>query len=121
MNKIIFTIPRLTPSENRLLRMHWRKLHQERSTWAREVLIATNAIDYPKAKKGERRKVEITSYRVSLLDPVNFVGGLKHLEDALVDFKLIWDDNMEHEELRPKQEKVKKRALQRTEVTVSYP
>lgn len=121
MNSITFNIPRLTPSEGKYLRMHWRRLHQERAMWKAEILVAINNLDYPQAKQGEKRKVEITSYRVSLLDPVNFVGGFKYLEDALVDYKLIWDDNMEHEELRPKQVKVKHRAEQRTEITVTYP
>lgn len=121
MKQVVFTIPRITPSLNKLLRMHYRTRMVERESWEKEVLIGLFAVECPKAKHNEKRSVDITSYRISLLDHDNFIGGLKILIDALKNLKYIYDDDLEHLYLEAKQEKVAKRKEQRTEVIITYP
>ncbi len=52
-----------------------------------------------------KRKVRIISYRKRIMDPDNFVGGLKPLIDALVLNHLLVDDSNKFMILEPKQER----------------
>ena len=94
MTTFTFEIPELTPSLNKLVkgRTHWREYRKEREDWFYRVKLATQDIDIPPAAAMEARKVEVTSYRVSLLDPDNLAGGMKILWDALTAAGVIFDD-----------------------------
>ncbi len=89
-----FTIPELTPSLNKLIkgRTHWREYKQMKLDWFYRIKLATQDIDIPPAAAMEARKVEVTSYRISLLDSDNLAGGMKILWDALTAAGIIYDD-----------------------------
>lgn len=104
MHKIFLSIPRLTPSNNVLLRMHYMKRHQLSKTWLQEVTIAAVESKLgtlpPFVRKEERRTVIVISYRRRRLDPDNYAAGLQPLLNALKKRGLIWDDHEKYIELR---------------------
>lgn len=72
-----------------------------------------------RAKEGEKRKVKIRSYRKSLVDKDNLIGGMKPLIDALRDRQLIFDDDDSHLELlEVKLIKVKSKAETKTDILI---
>jgi len=120
MTTFTFTIDDITLSNNKLLRMHWKNRCDLRDDWFKLVKLATQYLDIPQAKKFERRKVEVNSYRLSLLDQDNLAGGMKILWDAMVKAKYLWDDNEEFLETgKPGQGRVGKRKDQRTEIRLT--
>ena len=121
MSELHLSIPRLTPSNNQLLRMHYMTRHNLNITWRWAVVAAILEEDLappPDAKKEERRVVIIISYRPRRLDPDNYTGGLKPLLDALKKRNLIYDDHEKYIDLRPFQRAERDR--QRTEVIISW-
>jgi len=101
MIKII--IDKLTPSNNKLLRMHWRKRHQLNQEWRDEIYFWCMNNLKSITPKSEKKKVKIISYRKKLIDPDNFTGGLKPCVDALKYSRLIFDDSPEYLELETEQ------------------
>ena len=100
-----FTIPRLTPSNNELLRMHHMERAKLNNTWFWEIKAAANAFEHnrdviPRCAAPVKRGVRIVSYRKQKMDADNFFGGLKPLIDALVSVRLIWDDSPDLLELK---------------------
>ena len=89
-----FQIDDLTPSLNKLVkgRTHWSEYRRWQEDWFKRVKLATQRLEIPHAADGEKRKLEVTSYRVALLDEDNLKGGMKLLLDALVDAKYLHDD-----------------------------
>lgn len=67
---------------------------------------------------GDRKKLMIVSYRKKLLDPDNFIGGLKLLIDSLVDIHLLYDDSLEYLELQGPEQKIDLKNP-RTEIYIS--
>jgi hypothetical protein len=120
MNSVTFSIPRITQSLNKHLRLHWRERHKLKDTWGWEVKVATFDHDIPPAKTLEFRRVKIASYRNSFLDPDNLYGGVKILVDRLVEQGLLYDDRQSCLDLTVTQEHVKKRNEQRTEITLMW-
>ena len=120
---ITLIIPRITPSNNILIRKNWRYRHQLLKTWEQEVRVFVYEFDrdnpnyFKEYNSEERKKVKIVSYRKKLCDPDNFIGGLKVCIDALVLNGLILDDSEKYIVLDAKQEKDSKN--QRTEITIS--
>lgn len=116
IEEVHLVMPRLTPSLNKLLAMHWRERQALNRTWDWEVKVAMRetyeeiTFDHPK------RKVRIISYRKRIMDSDNFVGGLKPMIDALVLNHLLVDDSNKFMILDPKQERDLKN--QRTEVII---
>lgn len=116
-SRIKLVIPRLTPSLNEYLAMHWTDKHKLMRTWHWEVIAAIRdtykeiRFDHPK------RKVKIISYRKRLCDPDNLGGGFKPLIDALVLNNLLIDDSDKFVILDPCQEKDPKN--QRTEIIIT--
>lgn len=110
-------MPRLTPSLNKLIRLHWRERQKLQQAWDWEVKVAMRetyqeiTFDHPK------RNVRIISYRKRISDEDNFVGGLKPLIDALVHNHLLVDDSNKFMTLDPRQERDLK--IQRTEVIIT--
>lgn len=94
-------IPRVTISNNNLIRMHYRARMNIRDTWKDEVAVACGHV--PSVSTYEKRKVRIFSYRHRRLDKDNFNGGLKPLIDALRHNKLIYDDNPRYFEYEAEQ------------------
>jgi len=120
MKEYTFTIPRITPSLNKMLRTHWAELRKLKHTWGGEVQAATFDHDIPPAKTLEFRRMKIVSYRTSLLDPDNLYGGVKILVDRLVEQGFLYDDRQSCLDLEVSQVKVKKRSEQRTEITIVW-
>lgn len=116
-----FTIPELTPSLNKLVkgRTHWREYRKEREDWYYRVKLATQEIDIPPAAVMEARKVEVMSYRVSLLDPDNLAGGMKILWDALIAAGVIYDDGPNFLTAVVGQAPVRKRRDEKTDLKVT--
>lgn len=111
----LIVIDRLTPSNNKILRLHWTKRRKLNDYWIWELIVATDW-RVPRAKEKEKRKVKIVSYRKRRMDPDNFTGGLKPLIDALVKRQLIWDDHVKYLELETEQRLDKD--WQRTEILI---
>lgn len=87
-------IPLVIPSNNQLLRMHWREQRKLSKIWTKEVMIAKceQLDEIPKAETG-RRYISIVSYRRRLIrDNDNLHGGCKPVLDALVNNGLLVDD-----------------------------
>ena len=120
MKEYKLTISSITPSLNKLIRTHFRGRMELKENLGWEVMVATYGLDIPPATEPLPRTVKITSYRVSLLDEDNLIGGTKPLTDCLVDQKLIYDDRPTLLELHVEQRQVKKRSEQRTEITISF-
>jgi hypothetical protein len=109
-------LPRLAPSLNRALRMHWRARKREQAAWDALVLQALNG----SRPKMERARVEITRfYAKHPLDPDGLTGSAKMPIDALVHAGIIPDDSPEHIELVVLQVKVATVKEERTEITVT--
>jgi len=112
-------MPRLTPSLNKLVRMHWRKRQELQQAWDWEVKAAMRktyqeiTFDYPK------RSVRIVSYRKRISDEDNFIGGLKPLIDALVHNHLLVDDSNKFMVLEPRPSQERDLKNQRTEVIIT--
>ena len=112
-------MPRLTPSLNKLIRMHWRERQALIVTWNWEVKAAMRetyqeiTFDHPK------RKVRIISYRKKISDEDNFIGGLKPLIDALVSNHLLVDDSNKFMILEPRPSQERDLKNQRTEVIIT--
>jgi len=98
LNKLCyFWIPRVTPSNNVLLRMHHMERAKLNNTWHWEIRAAINDWEHKyrelvMAGYGEKRRVKILSCRRNQLDKDNLLGGTKPLIDALVHHHLIWND-----------------------------
>lgn len=116
-----FTIQALTPSLNKLVkgRTNWKGYRQLQQDWYYLVKLASQDLEIAPAAARERRKVEVVSYRVSLLDKDNLVGGMKLLWDALAAAGIIHDDGPKFLESDVAQEPVRKRRDERTVVTVT--
>lgn len=101
---IELTIPRIPPSPNITLRMHWRnrsKLNQlwKDEVWASLVTLPTIRQAFPKA----RVRIDRRSRRQ--LDPDNLVGSMKPVLDALRAQGVIQNDTPDHIELTVTQSK----------------
>lgn len=122
MTTFTFVIPDVTPSLNRLIRgrMNWVSYRRLQREWFFLVKIATENIDIPHAKAFEKRRVDVTSYRLKLLDRDNLVGGMKLLWDAMIAANYIYDDAPTFLETGQIEQKlVKKRKDQRTIVRLT--
>jgi Holliday junction resolvase RusA-like endonuclease len=122
MTEYNFAIAELTPSLNKLVkgRTHWSEYRRWQKDWFYRVKLATQDIEIPLPAPQEKRKIEVTSYRVSLLDPDNLKGGMKLLLDALVDAMLIYDDGPKFLEFPdPGQVQVRKHKLEQTVVRLT--
>jgi hypothetical protein len=107
------TIPRLAPSLNRALRMHWSARKREQAAWDALVLQALSG----SRPKMERARVEITRfYAKHALDKDGAYGAQKPVIDALVHAGIIPDDSPEHIELTVLQVKVATVKEERTEI-----
>ena len=113
------TIPELTPSSNRVYRMHWSKQRKLSKDWAWLVRIYLEKAEGELPDNSLPQRVHIKSYRVSLCDKDRFIGGLFGLIDGLVKNNLIFDDSEEWLTLTAEQVKVKNRIGQKTEVIIS--
>lgn len=96
--KLKIVVPDLTPTNNVLLRMSWRRRHALNKSWVWLIKAALmmNDIDLKKFKFSKKRHVEIHSFRKKLPDENNLVGGAKCLIDALVANKVLIDDDPKH-------------------------
>lgn len=96
--QIKLVVPRISPTNGELLRMHWRDQRKLSKLWSEEIMVAKceQVSDPPKLLK-ELRQVSIISYRRKLIkDDDNLHGGLKPVLDGLVENQLIFDDSMEY-------------------------
>jgi len=109
------TLPIVTNSPNKMLRMHWTERYKIQKDYG--YLLKAAIEDKHRIKyMYEYRKVEIFSYRKQLLDPDNLVGSVKLLLDAIEEAGLIWEDSPEYLSLSVFQEIDKKNP--RTEVII---
>lgn len=119
MEQIKIEIKTLTPSNNKLIRMHFRnyKKFKDRLAWELFAELVDHDDQIPKATNPEDyRKVKLNSYRVSLLDEDNFNGGLKPLIDCMKELKVIYDDSPKYFSYEAEQVKVSKKSDQKTEI-----
>jgi len=122
MTTFPFTIPELTPSNNKLVkgRTHWTVYRKMKEDWFYRVKLATQDLEIPRALDFELRRVEVESYRVSLLDRDNLCGGMKLLWDALVDAGYLFDDGPKFlEKGDPVQVPVRKKRDEKTVVRLT--
>jgi len=123
MEEINVTIKTLTPSLNKLLRMHWaeRKKQKDDLAWEVYAELEKRNPGYEVMLIPQKARLEITSYRKSFLDKDNFIGGLKQLVDVIKELRLIYDDSPEYITLKAEQRIEKKRKNQRTEISIYRP
>ena len=123
MEEINVTIKTLTPSLNKLLRMHWaeRKKQKDDLAWEVYAELEKRNPGYEVMLIPQKARLEITSYRKSFLDKDNFIGGLKQLVDVIKELRLIYDDSPEYITLKAEQRIEKKRKKQRTEISIYRP
>lgn len=122
MTEYNFAIAELTPSLNKLVkgRTHWSEYRRWQKDWFYRVKLATQDLEIPPPAAQEKRKIEITSYRVSLLDSDNLKGGMKLLLDALVNAQYLYDDGPKFLEFPdPGQVQVRKHSLEQTAVRLT--
>ena len=112
---LLIVLPLVTPSNNRLLRMHYFARKKQKETCLKW-LIAAGAKDLRFQALEEKRVVEIHSFRKRRLDPDNLIGGMKLLIDSLCDVGLIWDDSPKYLDLTVIQETERKNP--RTEIKI---
>lgn len=72
------------------------------------------------AKSVSRRTVRITSYRMRLLDPDNLAGGCKYFLDCCKYSQLISNDREQDIELQVRQQRVRCKNQERTEIHIIY-
>ena len=97
-------IPRVTDSNNVMLRMHHMARHKLNDTWIWEVRSAINDWEHthgqiPMTGWGKKRRVKIVSHRKNQVDEDNLTGGMKPLIDAMVHHRLLWNDTPKDMEL----------------------
>ena len=84
----------LTPSLNELNEMHWSQEREMRQRYETELLCNYVSprpwVSWP---PGIRRMVKYTRHSPRKLDQTNLVGGMKRLEDALVNVGIMKDDS----------------------------
>lgn len=117
--KILIELPGVvTPSLNKLLRMHFRKRMALKKEYEWLLIAAgANELKY-KAGWCERRRVSVTSYRKALLDFDNLVGSFKIMIDALQSQELIFLDEPKYLDLTVSQELDPKNI--RTEILIEW-
>lgn len=103
---IVLHIPEASPSLNQIIGKHWTHYRKFRYHWSVLVLVAKNQSSIGPWKPLQRASVRITRESYRLLDPDNFVGGLKVLIDGLRDQGLIVDDSPDHISLIGEQVKI---------------
>jgi Holliday junction resolvase RusA-like endonuclease len=108
-------LPFVTPSVNKLLRMHYFARKREQDKY-KKWLAAAGAVDRRFNAEKEKRHVEIHSFRKRRIDLDNLIGGMKLLIDALCDVGLLWDDSPRYLDLTVIQETDGKNP--RTEVSI---
>lgn len=108
----------VTPSLNKLLRMHFRNRMRLKRDYEWLLIAAEANEEKYKAGWGERRRVSVTSYRKSLLDFDNLVGSFKILIDALQSQELIFLDEPKFLDLTVSQELDPKNT--RTEIVIEW-
>lgn len=99
MTDIRLILFQLTPSNNRLLRMHYRNRKRLKDSFLWEIKVNLSEQDIEINPDPEKRRLSIVSFRKNLMDQDNFIGGLKLLIDGLVDLGLLYDDSPEFLEL----------------------
>ena len=93
---VTIKLPIVTPSPNKLLRMHFTERTRLRNEYG-WLLVAAGAKDEQyQAGWKEWRQVEIMSFRKRLLDPDNLVGSMKILLDAMQEVGLLFDDSAKY-------------------------
>lgn len=90
---LVFVVT-LTPSLNDLNDMHWAREGEMRQRYETE-LLCSYAFPRPWASwpPGIRRLLKYTRHSPRKLDRTNLVGGMKRLEDALVNVGVMKDDS----------------------------
>lgn len=122
MRAFCFRIEALTPSLNKLVkgRTHWSEYRKMKEDWFYLAKLGSQDLEIPPAAQGEKRKLEVWSYRVSLLDPDNLKGGMKIMLDALVAAEYLFDDGPKYLEFPdPEQIRVRKHKEEHTVVRVT--
>lgn len=130
--RIVITVPKIPPSQNELLRMHWAKRKREQTVWCEWLTAGMNGAEHNGQRKlvreirrrvlaGERNRVEIEIHHSRTDDRDNLWGRAKLVLDAMKYKKgagIIWDDDEKHLELAVTQVKCK-RAEAKTVVRVA--
>jgi hypothetical protein len=83
-----------SPSQNILDRMHWVKRYQIKNEWHSRIRSAKGFLKIPKATGPRSLRVE--RHGRGTLDTANLIGGLKGIQDCLVELGLFLDDNPKH-------------------------
>src|SRR5690349_958292 len=90
------TIPVPSPSLNRTNGSHWSTYLKLKKAWTEEVGAAKMLAKVRGFPMLEKASLRIDRYGKRMLDPDNFVGGLKPLIDSLKACGFIVDDSPKH-------------------------
>lgn len=96
-----------TPSQNILDRMHHLERHRYKQEWKWRIRAAKGFLAIPKA--AGPRSLMIERHGRGTLDTANLIGGIKGIQDNLVELGLFLDDNPANLHLpMPSQHKLKR-------------
>ena len=87
-------LPDASPSQNILDRLHYVKRWEVKREWFYRIRAAKGFMDIPKATGPRSLRVE--RHGRGTLDTANLIGGLKGIQDNLVELGLFLDDNPTH-------------------------
>lgn len=119
MAPIILTIPELSPSLNRTLRLgHWSKHHRYRKHWSMLVLVAKSDAGVYGTPNFPRALVTVERHGGRTMDVDNLFGSAKAVVDGLRDCGIIADDSPDHITLRVEQHPGGKGCAKRTVVRI---
>jgi hypothetical protein len=86
-----------TPSLNELNEMHWGRQEAMRSRYEIELLgNYDSASPWREWPSNLRRRVTFCRHSPGRLDPTNLAGGMKRLEDAMVNVGILDNDTDNH-------------------------
>ena len=118
MREFIIELDKLTPSNNKLKRMHWAAYKRLKKEFLDLLCITLPHDQRTFLRPGTQ--ITITRYGIRQLDKDNLYGGCKPLIDCLQPWPqgigLITDDDPDTVTIRVKQEKVTKKKDQKVEI-----
>lgn len=105
-SQIVMQFDQLPPSNNQLLRMHWRRRKQLLDAWIFHVKTQAQELNLPAERPAWRMRVQANFLVYRLMDDDNAEARFKLIGDALVKAGLLLDDNSAALQLEVLQSKV---------------
>ena len=97
MSAVTFTIPRVPPSPNEVMRMHWGDRRKLWPMWRQEIAVALSPEQREEIWKWRQARILVSIHqrRRKLLDHDNLYGSVKPILDGIVRCGWVGDDSPE--------------------------